>query len=318
METVRLALQAMATRFELVLYGDDRIQLRAAGEEALREIQQLEEELSFYRPSSEISRLNKHAAKKPVRTSPRVFRLLQQSAHLHAITHGAFDITVAPLMRSWGFTRGNGQWPDKKVLQQARSKTGMHLVELEEKDGTVHFQKEGVLLDLGAIGKGFAIEEATAILQECGITSAFLHGGTSTMVAIGTPPDHDTWKVAVAHPTIEDIPLAIISLCNQALSVSAPSGKAFVHDGLLYGHVLDPRTGYPVRGASIAAVVHASATTCDALSTALLVLGEKEVELLEQTEHTTGVMVACIDKGNNTLRIHGQGIDVHPESHFSS
>ena len=304
MHTVRLALEAMATRFELVLCGENKVRLRAAGEEALREIRQLDAELSFYRPSSYISRLNAQASKAPVRIPLRLFRLLQNAAVLHKATQGAFDITVAPLMRCWGFVKGTGKWPQESALEQARSSTGMHLVTLDEENLSVHFRHPGVLLDLGAIGKGFAIEEAAHILQECGVKNAFLHGGTSTMVAIGTPPKNETWKVAIAHPTREETPLAIVPLCNEALSVSAPHGKAFVKNGKTYGHVLDPRTGYPVRGALLAAITHASATVCDALSTALLVLGCDKRELISHISHNTRTLAVCTDdKGNmNTYR----------------
>ena len=120
MTTVRLALQAMATRFELVLPGDDEVRLRAAGEEALAEFHRLDAQLSFYRPSSEISRINARAATGPVRVEPRLFRLLQTARRLHTETGGAFDLTVAPLMRCWGFTGNTGRLPEPEALAEAR------------------------------------------------------------------------------------------------------------------------------------------------------------------------------------------------------
>ncbi len=134
MNTVRLALEAMATRFELVLHGEDDVRLRAAGEEALAEIQRLDAQLSFYRPSSEISRINARAAAGPVRVEPRLFRLLQTARRLHTETGGAFDLTVAPLMRCWGFTGNTGRLPEPEALAEARRRTGMHLVTLDEAD----------------------------------------------------------------------------------------------------------------------------------------------------------------------------------------
>ena len=296
MHTVRLALQAMATRFELVLHGDNEPRLRAAGEEALEEIRLLEEALSFYRASSEISRINRQASAGPVRTQARVFRVLQTAARVSEGTRGAFDITVAPLMKCWGFVRGGGHWPDKKDLAAARSVTGMHLVALEEDNLTVEFARPGVMLDLGAIGKGYAIEEAARILGACGVEHAFLHGGTSTMAALGAPPGGDAWKAAVPRPE-DGAPLAVAPLRNEALSVSAVEGKAFAHKGEIFGHVIDPRTGYPVQGAHLAAVKHASATMCDALSTALLVLGPEEAELIPKMDHRIRSLVAYRKEG---------------------
>jgi FAD:protein FMN transferase len=273
-ETVRLARHAMATRFELLLHGEDPVYLRAAGEEALEEIERLEEQLSFYRPSSEISDLNARAAREPMPVDPRLFRLLQRARELWQATEGAFDITVAPLLRCWGFVGGTGRLPEPEALAAARAVTGMDRVELDEERFTVHFNAEGVMLDLGAIGKGYALERAADLLREAGVSSALLHGGTSTVVAVGVPPEEQSWSVAIQHPARPEEHVAVVSLRDEALSVSAVHGKAFEEEGRLLGHVIDPRTGQPVEGAQLAAVAGASATETDALSTGLLVLGE--------------------------------------------
>ena len=191
MQTVRLALHAMATRFELVLHGNDPVLLRAAGEEALKEIRHLENQLSFYNPNSIISRINQNASHTPIQVSSKLYTLLQTATDYHLKTNGAFDITVGPLMRCWGFVRGSGTWPTETEREKALQKTGMHQVVLDHKESTIFFQREGMSIDLGAIGKGYAIEEAANLLRECGVTSALLHGGTSTMVAIGTPGPHE-------------------------------------------------------------------------------------------------------------------------------
>ena len=290
MKTVAVARQAMATRFEIVLHGEDEVSLRAAAEEALSEIERLEAQFSLYRPDSEISSINARAAAGPVKVEPGLFRLLQQAQRLTQETGGAFDITVAPLMRCWGFMRGNGRLPAAAAVADARSKVGMHLVQLNEKDFTVQFAREGLMLDLGSIGKGYALERAAEVLANAGVVSAILHGGTSTVYALGAPPDADAWKVAIPHPDfaqeaialqpahapgrdIEANLLAVVLLNNEALSVSAVWGKAFEVDGKVYGHVIDPRRGEPVQGALLAAVALPSATETDALSTALLTLG---------------------------------------------
>ncbi|GIV60398.1 MAG: FAD:protein FMN transferase [Rhodothermaceae bacterium] len=271
---VRLAVQAMATRFELVLAGDDPVRLRAAGEEALAEIRRLERQLSFYDPRSEISRVNALAGRQAVRLEPRLYRLLERVRRLWEATGGAFDPTVAPLMRCWGFATGEGRRPAPAALEEARRCTGLHRVVLE--DGAVAFGRPGMALDLGGIGKGYAVDEAVTLLKEAGVPAAFLHGGTSTVYAYGAPDGGGAWKVAVPAPEggtgLPEV-LAVVSLDDEALSVSAPSGRAFEVDGQVYGHVLDPRTGCPVTGALLAAVVMPSATDADAFSTALLVQG---------------------------------------------
>jgi thiamine biosynthesis lipoprotein len=256
--------------------------LRAAGEEALDEVERLEARLSLYRPASEIARVNALASRRPVRVSPPVFQLLQMAQRLHQETGGLFDIAVGPLVRCWGFMGGQGRMPAPEQLSQARAQSGMSHLFLDEKDFSVRFDSEGVMIDLGAIGKGYAIDCAARILREAGVTSALLHGGTSTTCAIGAPPDADAWQVAIASPpelgASEPPPPVVVRLRDGALSVSAVWGRSFQAGGKTYGHVLDPRTGRPVARALLAAVALPSATESDALSTALLVAGPPGVK----------------------------------------
>ena len=270
---VAVARNAMATRFEIVLFGKDATSLRAAGEEALNEIERLEAQLSLYRPSSEIANINARAAREPVRVEPSLFRLLEHAKRLAQETGGAFDITIAPLMRAWGLLGrevGRDVPPSRPELTQARACVGMHLVELDAKNFTIHFARPGVMLDLGAIGKGYAIDQAAEILRDAGITKALVHGGTSTAYGIGGP-----WKIGIESD--KEDPIAVVELKDTALSVSAVWGKSFRIGKKTYGHVIDPRTGRPVQRALLAAVILPSATETDALSTALLTLGKAKL-----------------------------------------
>lgn len=285
MQTVILARHAMATRFEIVLHGESSSRLRAAGEEALAEVERIEAQLSIYQPASEMARVNACAARQPVRVTPTVFRLLEQARQLHHASGGAFDITIAPLVRCWGFMDGSGAWPEPREVAHVRRHVGMQHVLLDEENLTVRFDEEGVMLDLGAIGKGYAIDQAAETLREAGVTSALLHGGTSTVYGMGGPPGDDAWKVAIDSPPVDGAApqlLTTVPLQDEALSVSAVWGKYFQHEGKTFGHVLDPRTGQPVSNAVLAAVVLPSATETDALSTALLVVGPEGHDKIAQ------------------------------------
>src|SRR5882762_4315479 len=165
MSPITHARHAMATRFELVLHGENAVALRAAGEEALEEIDRLENQLSLYRPGSEIAQLNARAAREAVRVTPELFSLLQHAKQLHAETGGAFDITIAPLVDCWGFMGGTGKMPAPGEVAGARANIGMDLVQLDAQDFTVRFARKGVRLDLGAIGKGYAVGQAAEILR---------------------------------------------------------------------------------------------------------------------------------------------------------
>ncbi len=273
---------AMATQFELRVYGDRENYLQSVTEAVFEEISRLEAQLSFYNPHSDISDLNRRAAFGPVTVEPRLFQLLMKAKVLSEATGGAFDPTVAPLMRCWGFVGDSGSMPTREAVQAARESVGMHHVHFDSDAYTVEFDAEGVQLDLGAIGKGYGIECAVELLREYEIEAALLHGGTSTVYALGHPPEEDAWMVAIQRPFDSNLGhhLTRIALRDEALSVSAPHGKWFASEGRRYGHVIDPRTGYPAGVALLAALVTASATDSDALSTALLTLGTDGLPLL--------------------------------------
>ena len=283
---VTLSTHAMATRFELLLYGADEVRLRAAGEEALSEIERLEAQLSCYLTDSEISWINHRADLEAVRVEPRLFHLLKHCAAFSRATDGAFDITIGPLMRAWHFAGDTGAVPSTDELEAARRLTGMHQIELDPEAFTVRFTQTGVRLDLGAYGKGYAIERAVDSLKENGVASALLHGGTSSAAVIGTPPAQASWHIQLSEPFKIADQFITLDLVSEALSVSATHGKMFTADGQTYGHVIDPRTGYPVNRALAAAVAGQSASTCEVLSTALLVLGPAWLD--EMTERFVG------------------------------
>ena len=299
----------MATRFEIVLHGTDPMSLRAAGEEALDEIDRLEAQLSLYQPGSEVARLNREASQRPVRITPALFQLLVRAREFSNETGGAFDITIAPLVRCWGFMNGTGAMPEASAVEEAKAKIGMHLIELNPDDFTVRFLREGVMIDLGAIGKGYAIDRAADVLRETGVTSALVHGGTSTAYAIGRQPDGSPWRVAVTPPTNEPgaRPLTVIELEDESLSVSAVWGRSFRAGEKTYGHIIDPRTGFPTDAALLTAVVLPGATESDALSTGLLTAPELLNELVQRDPH----MRCLVASGSpDAPRISCHGLDV--------
>ncbi len=251
----------MRTRFEIVLADDrDPASLRAAGEEALAEIARVEQELSAFRPDSFLARVNAEAAEHPVLVDGVTFAFLARAGELAAAVDGAFDPTVGALTAL--LRRGASE------AELAEAPVGFaKYVRLDAEARTVAFTTRGVRLDPGAIGKGWALDRAVEVLREAGVKHALLHGGTSSVVAMGE------WPVAVQHPTDPDRRLARVKLRDQALGVSAIHGRAFRRGEERVGHVVDPRTGASVAHTLQAAVITDSATEADALSTAMLVLG---------------------------------------------
>jgi thiamine biosynthesis lipoprotein len=328
----------MGTRFEFVLVGDDPVFLRAAGEEALDEVERLEAQLSRFRPDSEISGINARAAHAPVAVEPRLFALLERVARLWAATGGAFDPTVGALMQAYESGSALTPQPPLPILGEGKHRsvcmgsplpglgeglgvradpsrggsgspsgpeiphgapTGWQQVDLDPDTRTLRFRHPGIHLDLGAIGKGYAIEQAALILREAGVDTALLHCGTSSIAAIGAPPEAEAWTVAIRHPRQPDLHIARVQLRDRALSVSAPHGKTLMVGGRPAGHVLDPRSGRPAESSLLAAVVTGSATDGDALSTALLILGPAGLARLQEYDPGCGgLVVAARDPGS--------------------
>lgn len=275
----------MATRFELVLHGEDPIFLQAVGEEVLQEIERLEALLSPYQPGSQIAEVNARAGEEPVPVDPQVFALIQQAVDLSRRTGGAFDITLGPLLQCWKLSGDKGIPPSPEEIERALQYTGYENLEMDAENYTLRLRRKGMWIDLGSIGKGYALSEGVKILKTWGISSALLHGGTSSIYALGSPPEEDSWKIALPKPLTnpeEETPpvFSKVFLRDQALSVSGVWGRGFWHQGKFYGHVIDPRTGWPVQKALLSAVVTEDATIADALSTALLVLGREGINYL--------------------------------------
>ena len=263
-----------------------------------------------------MSRINAGAALGPVPVEPGLFHLLQAAKRIHEQSGGAFDVTVAPLMRCWGGWGGERRVPTAGELAKAHDLVGMGLIHLDEESFTVQFERPEVQIDLGAIGKGYALEEANRLLREAGVSSALLHGGTSSVCAIGTPPSEPHWRIAIKHPnpnTSEPAGpeqlVALAGLRDESLGVSSGLGRAFEHRGELYGHVLDPRCGRPTQNALLAAVVLPSGTAADAWSTALLVSAEAGSDALDQAEGN-GRSLLMLPDNDESYRLAGAGFEM--------
>ncbi len=259
----RGAFEAMRTRFELVLEGGDESRLAAAAEDVRAEVEACEERLSHFRPGSIVARVNAVRGRR-VRVDPDTFDLLSLAARVHRDSGGAFDPTVGPLMRAWGF-RGES-------TGEARPSRGMEHLHLDEAACEVSLDCDAATgqLDLGAIAKGHALDLAAARLAEVGVDRGLLHAGTSSVLALGSPEGSRGWKVGLAG--VE----ARVVVHRMGLGVSAPHGRVVAAaDGTSAGHVMDPRTGRPAKGATLAAAACETAAAADAWSTALLVTGEQ-------------------------------------------
>ncbi len=253
---IRISRRAMACEFQAVLNAGQYDHATEAALSALDLVEAMEEQISFFRASSEISRINRAAFARPVEVEPRLFDLLQLALQVSQDTGGAYDITATPLWEVWGFSRHAGRLPTEEEVVEARQYVGSSLVELDAERKTVRFRQVGVRLNLGSIGKGYTLDRCADLLAGAGVGDYLFHGGQSSLLARGTrsgtvaQPAGDVggWSVAIPHPLRPDRQLAQLQLKNRAMGTSGTGFQFFRHKGRRYGHILDPRTGWPVEG----------------------------------------------------------------------
>ena len=295
----------MACEFQVFLNAGQHAGGEEAAVAALDVVDRLEAQLSVYRDDSEVTRLNRTAHDEAVEIEPRLFALLAQAMDIYTQTGGAFDITAAPLTKAWGFYRRLGRFPAQEEIDAAIAHVGSDALAFDQARGAVRFSKPGLEINLGAIGKGYALDRAAEILCERGAADFVIHGGLSSVLARGARAGRDHWSVAVRHPLRPEQRLAEMRLRDRSLGTSGSANQFFHHQGRRFGHVLDPRTGWPAEGALSATVLAPTAAEADALATALFVLGLEETEAFCQRREDVGALI--ITPGRRA-----GGIELHP------
>ena len=289
---LRASRRAMATLFEIILpFGLPRA--TEAAEAALDFIDELEDQLTVFRAHSEVSQLNERAFGEDVSVEARLFDLFSLSAHLTRETRGAFDIATGALIKAWGFYKRDGRVPSVAERAAAMSRTGMRHVILNAERQTVRYLRKGLEINLGAIGKGYALDRtAEMLLEQWNIGSALLHGGTSSVRALGCPPGQPRgWAVSLRHPWELERMIGTIYLRDQALGTSAATHQHFKYNGRTLGHLLNPRNGWPAEGHRQVSVVAPTAAEADALSTAFFVMDLEETQHWCQTRPHIGAVI---------------------------
>jgi thiamine biosynthesis lipoprotein len=264
---LRVHRTAMACRVEIALTQQDSRFVRAAGD-ALNEADRVEALLTVFRESSEVSRLNRDAGGE---VGSEVFSLLQRCAELCADTDGAFDITSTPLSLCWGFLARQGRVPAQSDIEAARALVGMTRVTLDAATRSVSFERPGMALNLNAIGKGYALDQMASVLRRRGVGHALLSAGSSSVLALGGR--HGGWPIDIRSPLVSRPRLARVRLRDGAVGTSGAGEQFVIANGTRFGHVIDPRTGWPAQGIISTSVITADAAAADALSTAFLIGG---------------------------------------------
>lgn len=305
---VRVQRRAMACSFEITLDHADARWVPAA-QAALNDVEAIEAQLTVFRDTSAIADLNRRAADIEVVCDADLFALLSHCDELSRETGGAFDITSTPLSRCWGFLRREGRVPSDVEIDRARCIVGHHHVRFDPHTSSIRFDRTGVELNLGAVGKGYALDRVAELLRRRQVTRALLSAGRSSLLAIGGAGRG--WPVDIVSPRRAQ-PIARVWLRDAALGTSGAGEQFAISDGRRFGHVLDPRSGRPAEGWLSASVIAARAGDADALSTAFLVGGHELAR--EYCDCHPGVMALLTpDDGSNDTFVIGQCGDVEIE-----
>ncbi len=308
---VQLSRAAMACQFAIFLNAGQYDGGTEAALAALDLVEQLEAQLTVYRDTSEVMAINRRAAQEAVVVESGLYALLSLAADVSLATGGAFDITAGPLVKAWGFYKRAGTIPPPEELQQALAATGSRHLVFDDRTCSVRFARPDVEVNLGAIGKGYALDRAGALLASAGVHDVLLHGGQSSVLASGSHAGLDAggWLVGIANPLRPEQRLAEVVLRDRALATSGASHQFFRSQGKRYGHILDPRTGWPAEGVFSSTVIAPTAAEADALSTAFYILGVDGAAAYCREHPEIGMVLLHPGKGASSVEMTSQGLD---------
>lgn len=275
---IELGRRAMACDFDVLLNAGEHARAEEHALQALDLVELLEAQLTVYRDTSEVSQLNQRAAEHPVVVESRLFQLLRLAQQLAEETGGAFDMTAGPLIRLWGFFRRAGRMPAEEEVAATLQRVGSRHLVLDDSRQTLTFARPGMEINLGAIGKGYALDRCSQALSAAGVSNYMMHGGQSSILARGNRSGELGWAVGLRHPSVPERRLGLLRLQDRALGTSGAANQFFYFQGKRYGHVIDPRNGWPADRLLAATVLAPSAAEADALATAFFVMGRPAVE----------------------------------------
>jgi thiamine biosynthesis lipoprotein len=279
----------MGTVFEIAAYDQSSEHASNSIEKAFREIVRLDDLLSNYKPDSALSNLNRSAQFHAEKVPPDLYRVIDQAVQFSRLSDGKFDISIAPLVNLWkAALRGEGT-PSRAQQEEVRGCVGYEKIELTPPD-QISFRSSCLQLDLGAIGKGYAVDRAAEVLHSLGIRDALINAGGSTILAMGSPPNQTAWLVHLRDPSNKIDPQVMLK--DESVSTSEQTAPSLLGSDSA-GHIIDPDTGLPLKTVFAVSAVSKTATVSDALSTALLLLGPtKGTALIKNTADVSAIWIS--------------------------
>lgn len=271
----------MGTDFRIILYAPDSLTARSASNAAYERIKELEKDLSDYKEDSELNRLSRSSGSgKSVLVSNHLFKVLEKAVEMSNTTDGAFDITIGPYVELWRITRRTQRIPSDEQVKEAGKSVGYRSIIIDKNTQTVKLQKEGMQLDAGGIAKGYAADEALAVLRSFNIHAALIQGGGDIVVG-QAPPDRDGWDVVIGIIENNKQVNRRLTVQDKAISTSGDLFQYIEVDGIRYSHIINPHSGLGLTNQSKVTVIAPNGITSDSFASAFSILGpEKSLGLV--------------------------------------
>nr|WP_083690515.1 FAD:protein FMN transferase [Zobellia uliginosa] len=284
-------MELMGSRFDITVVSANEDLGYINIEEATAEIQRIENMISSWKPDSETSLINANAGIKPVKVSAEMFMLIERAKKLSEITDGAFDISFASMDEIWSFDGSMVRMPSKKEIENSVKRVGYEKIILDSSEKTVFLAEKGMKISFGAIGKGYAADKAKELLVSKQVLGGIINAA-GDLTTWGTKATGEKWLIGIANPLSEEKIFSWLPIVESSVATSGNYEKYVVFNGVKYSHIIDPRTGYPSTGINSVSIFAKSAEICDALATAVYILGKKEgLALINQLGDTEAILV---------------------------
>ncbi len=300
--TVQRTQKLMGSRFEIkvVAINEEIGYIRV--DEAISEITRIEKMISSWDSESETSLINKNAGIKPVKVSIELFNLIKRAKQISEITDGAFDISYASMDRIWKFDGSMKYMPNDEEIKKSIAKVGHEKIILDTKNQTVFLRDKGMKISFGAIGKGYAADRAKELLVSKQVVAGIINA-SGDLTTWGTKASGEKWLIGIANPLSKEKIFSWLPIIESSVATSGNYEKFVVLDGKKYSHIIDPRTGYPSRGVNSVTIFNKSAELCDALATAVFIMG-KDAGLFKINQ-LPGTEVILVDSNNKIHKSSG-------------
>ena len=300
--TVQRTLKLMGTRFEITVVAPNEEIGYININEAVSEIKRIEKMISSWDKESETSKINKNAGIEPVVVSPELFGLIERSIKISEITDGAFDISYASMDNIWKFDGSMDKIPSENEVKESVAKVGYENIVLDSKNSTVFLSKPGMRIGFGGIGKGYAADKAKELLLSKQVKGGIINA-SGDLTTWGTKSTGEKWLVGIANPLSKDKVFSWLPVVESSVATSGNYEKFIMWNDTKYSHIIDPRTGYPTSGVNSVTIFAKQAELCDALATAVFILGrDTGIHLINQID---GVEVVVVDAENKLHRSSG-------------